>query len=27
LRDPSKKQETWKDLKKVRDYLETTAKR
>jgi uracil-DNA glycosylase family 4 len=27
LRDPSKKQETWQDLKKVRDYLETTAKR
>jgi DNA polymerase len=27
LRDPSKKQETWKDLKKVREYLETTAKR
>ena len=27
LRDPSKKQETWNDLKKVRDYLETTAKR
>jgi len=27
LRDPSKKQETWKDLKKVRDYLETTANR
>jgi len=26
LRDPSKKQETWHDLKKVRDYLETTAK-
>jgi uracil-DNA glycosylase family 4 len=26
LRDPSKKQETWQDLKKVRDYLETTAK-
>jgi uracil-DNA glycosylase len=25
LRDPSKKQETWQDLKKVRDYLETTA--
>jgi len=24
LRDPSKKQETWNDLKKVRDYLETT---
>ena len=27
LRDPSKKKETWEDLKKVRDYLETTAKR
>ena len=27
LRDPSKKQETWSDLKKVRDYLETTRKR
>lgn len=27
LRDPSKKQETWQDLKKVRDYLDTTAKR
>ena len=27
LRDPSKKQETWQDLKKVRDYLETTANR
>ena len=27
LRDPSKKQETWQDLKKVRDYLETTARR
>jgi uracil-DNA glycosylase family 4 len=27
LRDPSKKQETWQDLKQVRDYLETTAKR
>lgn len=26
LRDPSKKQETWQDLKKVRDYLENTAK-
>ena len=26
LRDPSKKQETWQDLKKVRDYLETTRK-
>ena len=25
LRDPSKKQETWQDLKKVRDYLETSA--
>ena len=24
LRDPSKKQETWQDLKKVRDYLEIT---
>ena len=27
LRDPSKKKETWEDLKKVRDYLETTPKR
>jgi DNA polymerase len=27
LRDPSKKQETWQDLKKVRDYLENTRKR
>jgi len=27
LRDPSKKKETWEDLKKVRDYLEATAKR
>jgi DNA polymerase len=27
LRDPSKKQETWQDLKKVRDYLESTRKR
>ena len=27
LRDPSKKKETWEDLKKVRDYLETTARR
>jgi DNA polymerase len=27
LRDPSKKQETWQDLKKVRDYLDSTAKR
>ncbi|HKO99625.1 MAG TPA: uracil-DNA glycosylase [Pyrinomonadaceae bacterium] len=27
LRDPSKKQETWQDLKKVRDYLEVTRKR
>jgi uracil-DNA glycosylase len=26
LRDPSKKQETWQDLKKVRDYLDTTPK-
>ncbi len=25
LRDPSKKRETWEDLKKVRDYLETTV--
>ncbi len=25
LRDPSKKRETWEDLKKVRDYLEQTA--
>lgn len=27
LRDPSKKQETWQDLKKVRDYLDSTGKR
>jgi len=27
LRDPSRKQETWRDLKMVRDYLETTARR
>jgi uracil-DNA glycosylase len=27
LRDPSKKQETWEDLKKVRDYLDTTPRR
>jgi uracil-DNA glycosylase family 4 len=27
LRDPSKKQETWQDLKKVRDYLKTTPRR
>lgn len=26
LRDPSKKKETWADLKKVRDYLDTTRK-
>lgn len=26
LRDPSKKRETWEDLKKVRDYLDTTRK-
>jgi len=26
LRDPSKKKETWDDLKKVRDYLDTTRK-
>src|SRR5436309_3029010 len=25
LRDPSKKRETWEDLKKVRDYLDTTS--
>jgi len=25
LRDPSKKRETWEDLKKVRDYLESTS--
>jgi len=25
LRDPSKKRETWEDLKKVRDYLDATA--
>jgi uracil-DNA glycosylase len=27
LRDPSKKRETWEDLKMVRDYLESTAKK
>jgi len=27
LRDPSKKRETWEDLKKVRDYLDSTANR
>lgn len=27
LRDPSKKQETWQDLKKVRDYLDVARKR
>lgn len=27
LRDPSKKRETWEDLKMVRDYLESTAAR
>ena len=27
LRDPSKKKETWEDLKKVRDYLEATLRR
>lgn len=27
LRDPSKKKETWEDLKKVRDYLEVNSKR
>lgn len=27
LRDPSKKKETWEDLKKVRDYLDTSRKR
>ena len=27
LRDPSKKRETWEDLKQVRDYLDTTAKK
>ena len=26
LRDPSKKRETWEDLKKVRDYLDQSAK-
>src|SRR2546423_474839 len=26
LRDPSKKRETWEDLKKVRDYLDSIAK-
>ena len=27
LRDPSKKRETWEDLKKVRDYLDNTSRR
>ena len=27
LRDPSKKRETWEDLKQVRDYLDATAKK
>jgi DNA polymerase len=27
LRDPSKKKETWEDLKRVRDYLDSTRKR
>ena len=27
LRDPSKKRETWEDLKKVRDYLDSTSRR
>jgi uracil-DNA glycosylase family 4 len=27
LRDPSKKRESWEDLKKVRDYLDSTAKK
>ena len=27
LRDPSKKRETWEDLKKVRDYLDSAVKR
>ena len=26
LRDPSKKRETWEDLKKVREYLDNTAR-
>lgn len=26
LRDPSKKRETWEDMKKVRDYLDSTAR-
>ena len=26
LRDPSKKRETWEDLKKVRDYLDSTPR-
>ena len=26
LRDPSKKRETWEDLKMVRDYLDSTKK-
>ncbi|MEP6635221.1 MAG: uracil-DNA glycosylase [Acidobacteriota bacterium] len=27
LRDPSKKRETWEDLKKVRDYLDSTSRK
>lgn len=27
LRDPSKKRETWEDLKRVRDYLDSTSRR
>ena len=27
LRDPSKKKETWEDIKKVRDYLDQNRKR
>jgi len=27
LRDPSKKRETWEDLKKVRDYLDNLPPR
>jgi len=26
LRDPTKKKETWEDIKKVRDYLDSTRK-
>ena len=27
LRDPSKKRETWEDMKKVREYLDSLPKR